>query len=259
MISVINPYMSSEISESPVSDYGIYTISDKLEFIFPNTEIKIERIGEHVFSYIRKDAEENILKKIIPISTADLTLELCPIRPLNHPAQRTSHVYLDLESPVFLSEGSAATVFVRCPIELGVFLVHGEHKDSLDWFTCDPINSRFCLYGSPESGTLCKYTNSEIVESYEDSVPFLNAVLKIDIKNELDRGFTISKIVFPITGNFLYYKNSKAIADSLVATLKKKLTLEIIDVDSVSIQTDWTKSPTYEQTENVKNMDMGVD
>jgi len=251
--------MSNEIPESPISDYGIYTISDKLEFAFPNVEIKVERIGEHVFLYIRKDAEDNILKKIIPINSSDLTLELCPIRPLNYPVTRTSHVYLDFESPVFLSEGSAATVFVRCPIEIGVFLVHGDHKDSLDWFTCDPINSRFCLYGSPESGTLCKYTNSEIVESYEDSMPFIDAVLKIDLKNDLDRGFTVSKIVFPITGNSLYYKNSKAIIDSLNVTLKKKLTIEIIDVDTITIQTDWIKSPTYEQIESIKHMDMGVD
>ena len=251
--------MSNEISESPISDYGIYTISDKLEFVFHNVEIKVERIGEHVFSYTRKDADDNILKKIIPINSSDLTLELCPIRPLNYPASRTSHVYLDFESPIFLSKGSAATVFVRCPIEIGVFLVHGNHKDSLDWFTCDPINSRFCLYGSPESGTLCKYTNSEIVESYEDSIPFLNAVLKIDIKNDLDRGFTISKIVFPITSNSLYYKNSKTIIDSLNVTLKKKLTIEIIDVDTITIKTDWIKSPTYEQIESIKHMDMGVD
>ncbi|MDH5463673.1 MAG: DUF432 domain-containing protein [Nitrosopumilus sp.] len=251
--------MSDKNSESSLSNYGIYTISENLEFTLPNVEIKIEKMGEHVFSYVRKDAEENILKKIIPIKSSDLTIELCPIRPLNHPARRTSHVYLDFESPIFLSEGSAATVFVSCPIEIGVFLVHGKHKDSLDCFTCDPAHSRFCLYGSPESGTLCKYTKSEIVESYEDSTPFHNGILKINIKNELDHGFTISKIVFPISENSLYYKNSKTIIDSLTATLKKKLALEIIDIDANSIQIDWTRSPTYEAIESVRHMDMGVD
>jgi len=251
--------LSDKNSEPTLSNYGIYTISENFEFTFPNIEIKIERVGEHVFSYIRKDAENNIIKKVIPSISSDLTLELCPIRPLNHPAPRTSHIYLDFETPIFLSENSAATVFVRCPIEIGVFLVHGGHKDSLDWFTCDPINSRFCLYGPPESGTLCKYTNSEIVESYEDSIPFYNAVLKIDIKNQLNKGFTISKIVFPITGNSLYYKNSKSIIDSLVATLRKKLTLEVIDIDANPIKIDWAKSPAYEASESIRHMDMGVD
>lgn len=251
--------MSQVQSESIFSDYGIYTITDNLELSLPSITIKIDKIGDHVFSYIRKDTEDNIIKKIIPTKSEDLTIELSPIRPLNYPAKRTSYVYLDFETPLFLSEGSAVTVFVRCPIEIGVFLVHDEHKDSLDCFTCDPNNSRFCLYGTPESGNFCKYTLSEIVESYDDSIPFLNGVLKIDIKNDLDKGLNLSKIVFPITGNSIYYKESKAIIDSLSAIMKKKLTIEIIDVTSNTIQTDWIESPTFERVESIKHMDMGVD
>ncbi|MCV0366847.1 MAG: DUF432 domain-containing protein [Nitrosopumilus sp.] len=251
--------MSQIQPESVFSDYGIYKVIDNLELSLPDITIKIDKIGDHVFSYVRKDAEDNIVKKIIPTKSDDLTIELSPIRPLNYPAKRTSYVYLDFETPLFLSEGSAVTVFVRCPIEIGVFLVHDEHKDSLDCFTCDPNNSRFCLYGDPESGNLCKYALSEIVESYDDSIPFLNGVLKIDIKNDLDKGLTLSKIVFPITGNSIYYKNSKAIIDSLSAIMKKKLTIEIIDVTSDKIQTDWIMSPTFEQIESIKHMDMGVD
>jgi hypothetical protein len=251
--------MSQIQPESVFSDYGIYTITDNLELSLPGITIKIDKIGDHVFSYIQKDTEDNIVKKIIPTKSEDLTIELSPIRPLNYPAKRTSYVYLDFETPLFLSKDSAVTVFVRCPIEIGVFLVHDEHKDSLDCFTCDPKNSRFCLYGTPESGNLCKYALSEIVESYDDSMPFLNGVLKIDIKNDLDKGLTLSKIVFPITGNSIYYKNSKAIIDSLSVIMKKKLTIEIIDVTSNPIQTDWIKSPTFEQVESIKHMDMGVD
>jgi hypothetical protein len=251
--------MSQIQPESVFSDYGIYTITDNLELSLPGITIKIDKIGDHVFSYIQKDTEDNIVKKIIPTKSEDLTIELSPIRPLNYPAKRTIYVYLDFETPLFLSKDSAVTVFVRCPIEIGVFLVHDEHKDSLDCFTCDPKNSRFCLYGTPESGNLCKYALSEIVESYDDSMPFLNGVLKIDIKNDLDKGLTLSKIVFPITGNSIYYKNSKAIIDSLSAIMKKKLTIEIIDVTSNPIQTDWIKSPTFEQVESIKHMDMGVD
>jgi hypothetical protein len=142
---------------------------------------------------------------------------------------------------------------------MGVFFVHDGHKDSLDCFTCDPENSRFCLYGAPESGTLCKYTKTEIVESYDASSPFVNAVLKVTLQNELSKGLSINKIVFPISDNSIYYQDSKAIIDSLRAVLKKKLTLEIIEVDSEKIQTDFTLSPTYEKVETVKHMDMGVE
>ena len=241
------------------SKYGIYKILESTEFVFPNIEIKITKISQNVFSYSRKNSEDNLVEKIIPTKSDELQIELSPIRPLNHPAKRTNFVYLDLETPVFLSEGSAATIFAKCPIEIGVFLVHGGHKDSLDWFTCDPFNSRFGLHGTSETGTLCKYSKSEIVESYEDSMPYVNAVLQINIQNGLDEGHSISKIVFPITDHSIYYKDSKAIIDSVTAVLKKQLALEILDVSSKSIQTNWTLGPTYEHGVTIKRTDMGAD
>ena len=249
----------SESIESKFSNYGIYEISDNLELNLPNSEVKISRIAPNVFSYIRKDAEDNLVEKIIPIKSSDLTIELSPIRPLNFPARRTSYVYLEFETPIYLSENSSATVFARCPIEIGIFIIHDGKKDSLDAFTCDPINARYCLYGSPESGTLCKYSKSEIVSSYDDSIQFFNAVLKVDIHNELSRGYSVEKIVFPISENSIYYEGSKAIMDSVNAVLRKKLTLEILDVDPVPIESNWILAPTYEKQESLKRVDMGVD
>lgn len=247
------------MSEETVSNYGLYSIDESLELNLPNTEIRIKKISDNVFSYSRQNFDDDLIEKIIPTKSSDLQIELCPIRPLNFPARRTTYMYLDLDTPVFLSENSSATVFLRCPIEIGVFFVHDGHKDSLDCFTCDPLNSRFSLYGPPESGTLCKYVKTEIVESYDDSVPFVNAVLKANLQNDLPKGLSISKIVFPISDNSVYYKDSKAIIDSLRAVLKKKLTLEIISVDPEKIQTDFTLSPTYEKLETVKHVDMGVE
>ena len=241
------------------SEYGLYRITDYQEFFFPDTEIKIKKLSKNVFSYIRKNADDEISEKMIPTKSSVLTVELCPIRPLNHPANRTSYVYLDFETPVYLSENSSATIFARCPIEIGVFLHNDDKRNSLDWFTCSPNNSRFGLYGTPESGILCKYSKSDIVESYEDSIPFVNGVLEIRVENQLHDGHSISRVVFPISENSIYYKDSKAIMDSVDAVLKKKLTLEILDVSAKKIQTDWTLSPTYERASSVKRMDMGVD
>lgn len=249
----------SENTESNFSKYGIYEISDNLELYLPNSEVKLSRISPNVFSYVRKDSEDNLVEKIIPTKSSNLSIELSPIRPLNFPAKRTSYVYLEFETPIFLSAGSSATIYARCPIEIGIFIIHDETKDSLDSFTCDPINARFCLYGSPESGTLCKYSKSEIVSSYEDSIPFFNAVLKVDIHNELSRGHSIKQVVFPVSENSIYYENSKAIMDSVHAVLRKKLTLEILDVDPVPIESSWTHAPTYEKYEALKRVDMGID
>ena len=245
--------------KSGYSNYGKYSIDDSLELSFPNVTIRIKKIGKNTFSYDKIDSEEKMIEKIIPISSSILGIEVAPIRPLNYPARRTNYLYLDLESPIFLSSGSSAIVFINCPIEIGIFLIHDGVPESLDWFTCNSLDSRFCLYGPPESGTLCKYAHSDIVESHDSSIPYVNGVLEINLKNGLSRGYTISNLVFPISEHSLYYNDSNTIFDSLTAVLKKKLTLEILDTKSLTVQTDWTKSPTYERAEQTKSIEMGVE
>ena len=215
--------------------------------------------GENAFSYSRGDSEGNLSEKIIPTTSNSLTIELSPIRPLNHPAKRTSYMYLDFASPVFLSESMSATIFVTCPIEIGVFLVHGGNKDSLDWFTCNPSNSRFGLFGTPELGTLCKYVKSDTVQSYDDSTPFINGVMKINLKNELESGKSVSRSVFPLSDYTLYYKNNLVIFDTANVILKKKALVESTDVSSLKIDTDWTVAPSYERVLPSKRLDVGVD
>ncbi len=65
---------------------GTYKITENTEFVFPNTEIKISKISDKVFAYQRLDGEDNVGEKIIPSTSGELQLEICPIRPLNHQA-----------------------------------------------------------------------------------------------------------------------------------------------------------------------------
>ena len=108
--------MSNETSESTFSNYGVYEITENLELSLPNTAIKIEQVGENAFSYFRKDSEGQIIEKMIPTKSNDIKIELAPIRPLNHPARRTGYVFLKFDKEIHLSENSAASIFVHCPI-----------------------------------------------------------------------------------------------------------------------------------------------
>lgn len=241
------------------SKYGIYTIIDSQELVFPNTQIKFEKVSQKAFSYARMDSEGKILEKMIPTESDQIVIEVCPIRPLNYPARRTNYVYLQFDRDIFLVGNTTAAVFVQCPIEIGLFLIHDGHKDSLDWFTCDPHNSRFGLYGQPDSGTLCKYSEIQIVGSSDESVPYVNGVMRILLKNEIDNGRAINKIVFPITDNSVYYENNKAIFDNLDAIIKKRGRTEYVDVNHSKIDTTWNLSPTLEITTVNTPMEMGLD
>lgn len=251
--------MSNETSESTFSNYGVYEITENLELSLPNTAIKIEQVGENAFSYFRKDSEGQIIEKMIPTKSNDIKIELAPIRPLNHPARRTGYVFLKFDKEIHLSENSAASIFVHCPIEIGIFLINGSHKESLDFVTCNPLNSRFGLYGSPDTGTLCKYAEVSLATDYSDSIPYVEGVMKIIVENTLATGKTISKVIFPITDNSLYYENSKAIIDGVKVTMKKRAVVSVADVETEPVSTDWTESPTWEQTTVRTSMEMGLE
>ncbi len=251
--------MSQENSENPFSNYGVYEISDQIELSLPNTIIKIERIGENAFSYFRQDSEGNITEKMIPAKSNTINIEVAPIRPLNHPARRTGYIFLQFDKEIYLSENSAASIFVHCPVEIGLFLIHNSHRESLDWVTCNPLNSRFGLYGTPDTGTLCKYAEVSLATDYRDSIPYVEGVMKIVIENTLNTGQTVSKVIFPITDNSLYYEDSKTILDGIKVILRKRAVVSIADVSIESAKTDWTKSPTWEDTTVSTAMEMGLE
>ncbi len=251
--------MSNDTVESNFSNYGVYQINENLELFLPNTIIKIEKIGDGAFSYFRRDSEGIIVEKIIPKKLNNIRIELAPIRPLNHPAKRTRHMFLKFDKEIYLSHGSAASIFVHCPIEIGIFLIHDSDRESLDWITCNPLNSRFGLSGSPDTGILCKYAKVSLATDYSDSTPYVEGVMKIVIENVLASGQNIDKVIFPITDNFLYYENSKTIIDGIKVVLKKRAAVSIADIKTDSLSTEWTKSPTWEDTTVTDSMEMGLE
>ena len=249
----------SENMENTFSNYGVYDVDDALELVLPDTEIKIERVGDNAFSYFRKNSDGKIIEKMIPVKSEKIKIELAPIRPLNHPARRTNYVFLKFDKEIYLSSNSAASIFVHCPIEIGIFLINGSDRESLDWITCDSLNSRFGLYGSPDTGTLCKYAEVTLATDMTDSIPYVEGVMKIILENNLDSGQTVSKVIFPITDNSLYYEDSKSIIDGIKVTLKKRAVVSIADVKTDPLETNWIKSPTWEDTTASTGMEMGLE
>ncbi len=251
--------MNEDLAGTDYSKYGKYTVDDSLELSLPGTTIKFEKISENAFSYFREDSEGKITEKMIPVHSDELKIEMAPIRPLNHPARRTGYVFLKFDKEIYLSQNSAASIFVHCPIEVGIFIVNGPARESLDWITCNPLNSRFGLYGPPDTGILCKYAKVTLATDFADSVPYVECVMKVVIENNLSSGQTISKIIFPITDNSLYYEDSKSVLDGIKVTLKKRAVVSIADVQTAVLDTDWKKSPTWEDNTKNTSMEMGLE
>lgn len=248
-------------SNREFANYGIYEIEDQLELFFPSVEIRIKRRDKGNFSYLRKDPEGNIVEKIVPtLDHKKMKIEIAPIRPLNYPAHRTNFVYLKFDQEVFLSKGASTSFLARCPIEIGVFLLHDTHKDSMDWFTCDPSKARFGLYGAPDTGNLCKFYKVPIVDDPEDSTPFYNCVMRLNFENLLDRGYSVTKAIFPITDHHLYYNGNKAQLDSLNVTLRRRILVEYVETSEVPLKDiTWEQSPSWEKDTETPSVEMGLE
>lgn len=215
------------------SSYGEFVVLDKLELHLPQTEIKIERRLKDQFSYYRKNSEDQIKRMIIPTKEKELKIELAPILPLNLPAKKTNDLmFLRLVQSVFVEKQSKIEVLVQFPIEIGVFLKDNKGTtDFFDCFTCEPMHSRFALYGTPESGNLCMYSKVTILEK-DKAEPYVFAIMKVNVKNNLDEGVSIGKLVFPVTYHDIYYKNqsSEAHIDDISAVLEKSAIGKVLKI-----------------------------
>ncbi len=217
------------------SGYGKYDVSDKLELSLPKTEIRIERKSNDTLSYYRKNAEDAEVRKSFPNSSKNVSLELCPVLPLHLPAKKTHDlIFLRLAESIFLEKNSTASFVIQFPMEIGVFVINSSDgsKELFDCFTCEPMHSRFALYGTPENGNLCMYSKVKLLEE-TDSDPYVYAKMRVTLNNELDHGVFVKKLVFPIAEHTIYYaeKSSEVHIDDIKGVIKPATNNEVIEIN----------------------------
>lgn len=224
--------------------YGVYVVKDRLELELPQNSITLERISDDKFSYHR-EGNSGTIEKLISIRTPNLEMEFVPTLPIYTPSYKTDYMFLRLAKPIFVSKDSTTEVFFSIPVEMGLFFTGSAIREPFDVFSCDPDSSRYALYGQPENGKLCKYAISLPKEKEVIASPYLQGQIKIIIKNELETGITIGKIVFPIRDHDVYYEKSKAAFDNLQIEIRERLGVEIADMTQLndSGPKEWKKSP----------------
>lgn len=251
---------------SKYSTYGKYSVENSLTLSYPLTEVKIEKTDSMNFSYYRKNSEGQITEKIISRPSGKLTLEICPVLPMNLPARKTNDLmFLRFEKQVYVSKNSTIDIFVPFPIEIGVFVVDEQDSSAsiLDCFTCKPIHSRFALYGSPDNGNLCMYAKVP-VQKYTE--PYVYALTKISIANNTEKGVLVGKIVFPVTEHNMYYveNTTDAHIDDLSMVIEREVGKDIATITHVEYKEakqKWKLAPSIETKELKKEfvMDRGIE
>jgi len=219
---------SPEKADSDGRQPGFGRYSQEGFINLPNNTISLTHLQGNNYSYARQGADGQTVKKTICTRSDNVSIEISPLLPVHTPSYKTDFFFIRFTEPIYITQNATAQVLVPLPIDVGVFLIDDEHEGMIDSFSCDPSNSRFALYGTPEDGILCKYAKIATTMQ-ETNSPFTYAQFKIEIANELDEPVTVGRIVFPVTDHDLHYHKNSVVMDGLVATVKNRLGLHVVE------------------------------
>lgn len=164
--------------------------------------ISIEKL-DGVLLY-RRECRDEKEEKIILAARSKILIN--PIEPLNRPKTITTSFLIEFGKTVMVQPKATMKIFLKFPVETGVFTSQNNHFDILDVFTL--TKPKFTLYGDPHNGVICKYFLSDVYSSIP-SVNYLHeGVLELTITNTTVRWIEVTKAVFSAYGMKIYYSDT---------------------------------------------------
>ncbi len=176
----------------------------KPDFLFENEKLKIEiRKKTSKVTYYRKAGKEEV-EKILDVSDDDKFI-IHPVEPVNVPKHITDFLEINFKKPVVISPKSQTCIFLKFPVEIGVFACSGNKIDMIDVFTL--VKPKYTLYGTPKSGVICRWYESDVYLEIPETNPIEEGVLKLTIKNNNDDWAEVKKAVFDSYPMRLFYND----------------------------------------------------
>jgi len=130
-----------------------------------------------------------------------------PVEPVNLPVEITRMLFIEFSKPVNVEPKSAVRVYLKFPVEIGVF-VEGKRIRNIDVFTLS--NPKFALYGNPSRGVVCRYYSSDVYDTIPDVDGVVEGVMELTIENNFDEWVEVRRAVFDGYGMKIYFSNYPA-------------------------------------------------
>jgi hypothetical protein len=195
--------IAKKVDNKKISNNNIPFGVFKLPFEYKSEElqISIKRIGQQI-NYSRKCGDDEIDK--ILITETDKIL-LNPIEPVNKPQHITQYLMLQFSKPIMLEPGAVKRIYLKFPLELGLFIKIGNDYELLDIVSC--AKAKYTLYNEPRSGVICRYWESEVFFSLPVNIIKKNheGVAELTITNGCKRWVTVTKVILNAYGMELFY------------------------------------------------------
>jgi len=155
--------------------------------------------AEGFYQYSRKSGGESVTKVISGGSGA---MVINPVEPVNLPQEVTSYLEIHF-TPVAVEPASTQAVYLKFPVEIGVFLESKGDFDILDIFSL--AKPKYSLYGPPEEGIITRYHESPVSGTIPPADRLKEGVVALTIANSSRSWLEVSRVVLDCRGLFLYY------------------------------------------------------
>jgi len=141
--------------------------------------------------------ERENVKKILP----ECEIIVNPVEPINLPKNITRFLEIDF-SPIVIKPNGVETIYLKFPIEIGVFAKDSDRMIVIDVFAFE--KPKFTLYGDPKNGVVCRWFQSDVYYEIPEVDPSKHGVLKLVIKNGKDWA-EVGKVVLDCYAMKIYY------------------------------------------------------
>lgn len=163
--------------------------------------VEIEKVNG-LFLYRRKGGfPEDYVEKVTNVSREE-GFVIHPVHSIQ-PEVSTS-LLLRLSKPLMVAPGSTVTIYVKAPINVGVYVVEKDAHRLIDSF--NPTPYKYALYGPTSNGIICRFYRTDIF-SKPPYTEFWEAVAKITIENEAENFAEVKNVVYPLLNADVYVDN----------------------------------------------------
>ena len=186
------------------------------------------------FSYRRYSGNELKTEAIIVPAEDAVAIGIFPNPPLLTPKPVANNMYLKFKLPIIVSQRSQTVVYAKMPIEIGIYRQTKDEEILLDAFSLK--RQQYALYGSPESGVLCRYIETPISTDKDEikATKYEEAVVRIKVRNEIDNIVKVSKVIVPMAGVILDHAHDDSwLSGSVEMILDSAFGREIVNVHLV--------------------------
>lgn len=192
--------------EHKFKKYNIENINKEIKNNFEEYELIVKKQNDYIL--YEKGFKDSIQKRMIfkdHEKDKDF-LGIFPIIIKNIGQLDVNHIFIKFKKEIILPSKSHLSFYSTIPIDIGVYIYQNLKENLIDYLSLGKV--KFTLYGKPEKGIICRYKESEIneeriIKKYEE------ALVKIEIKNNLDEMTSVNKIVFPLEDIVVDSENDK--------------------------------------------------